>query len=251
MNNQATAHQEAEKETNEFEELASLCENRAATYALLSRLYRAEVDETLLTDLRAQRFPASTGNAHMDEGYRQIATYLSNAWENSIEQLAIDYAKTFLGNGVDAFSAAYPFESVYVSEKRLLMQDARDEVLAIYRSCGLDKAEGWKEGEDHIALELEFMQTLCLRTADALYAGDEASSASLLATQRNFLDDHLGAWAPMLTHDMHELAKTRFYQGLASLTEGFLEVDAELLLEVTEEAAEGARTAAQGAACDD
>ena len=30
------------------------------------------------------------------------------------------------------------FESVYTSEKRLLMQEARDEVLAIYRSAGLD-----------------------------------------------------------------------------------------------------------------
>ena len=28
------------------------------------------------------------------------------------------------------------------------MQDARDEVLAIYRSAGLDKKNSWKEGEE-------------------------------------------------------------------------------------------------------
>ena len=39
-----------------------------------------------------------------------------------------------------------------------MMQDARDEVLVLYRAFGLDKQESWKEGEDHIALELEFEQ---------------------------------------------------------------------------------------------
>jgi TorA maturation chaperone TorD len=61
--------------------------------------------------------------------------------------------RAFIGHGNNAYSAAYPYESVYTSEKRLMMQDARDEVLAIYRSCHLDKAASWKENEDHIAVE--------------------------------------------------------------------------------------------------
>ena len=81
------------------------------------------------------RFPASTGNKNVDEGYRLMAKFMSNVWENSLTDLAVDYVRTFIGHGVDAFSAAYPFESVYTSEKRLLMQEARDEVLAIYRSA--------------------------------------------------------------------------------------------------------------------
>lgn len=247
MSDQATTHQTTHKETGAFEELANLCENRAATYGLLSRLFRAEVDDSLLTELRAQRFPASTGNAHMDKGYRLIATYLSNAWENSLEELAVDYAKTFLGNGVDTFSAAYPFESVYVSEKRLLMQEARDEVLAIYRSYGMDKAEDWKEGEDHIALEMEFLQALCLRTARALRKGDDEQAERLLFTQQNFLEDHLGSWAPMLTNDMAKHAKTSFYQGLAALTEGFLEIDGEFLSEVIDGESDEAGFIAQSA----
>ena len=46
--------------------------------------------------------------------------------------------RAFIGHGIDAYSAAYPFESVYTSPKRLMMQEARDEVLAVYRSEGLD-----------------------------------------------------------------------------------------------------------------
>lgn len=215
--------------------LAALISQRADTYGLISRLYRVEVDQELLDELCGMRFPASTGNPEADQGYRLIATYLSNLWENSVTDLAVDYVRCFIGHGVDAYSAAYPFESVYTSEKRLLMQEARDEVLAIYRSAGLDKQETWKEGEDHIAVELEFMQILSQRTVDALSRGDEEEAFNLLVTQRNFADDHLVSWVPMMTADLKRFAKTDFYRGLAYLTDGFLSTDREFLEDITTE----------------
>lgn len=214
------------------EALIALCEQRSNTYSLLARLYSKEVDQELLDALCGMRFPASTGNADVDKGYRLIATFLSNLWENSLTDLAVDYVRCFIGHGVDAYSAAYPYESVYTSEKRLLMQDARDEVLAIYRSMGLDKQSTWKEGEDHIAVEMEFMQILSDRTADVLRTADEDSAFSLLMTQKHFLEDHLVAWTPMLTADLKRFAKTNLYQGLAYLTDGFLGTDREFLLSV-------------------
>lgn len=213
-------------------DLIKLNQQRAATYGLLSRLYRVEIDEDLLEELRNMRFPTRTGNNEVDEGYRLIATYLSNAWDNSVTDLAIDYVRVFIGHGVDAFSAAYPFESVYTSEKRLLMQEARDEVLALYRAAGLDKQDSWKEGEDHIALELEFEQILANRTVAALERNDEDEAYALLATQKNFLDDHLAAWAPMMTSDMKRFANTDMYRGLAHLTDGFLATDRAFLADV-------------------
>ena len=218
-----------------LEELATLCRKRANTYALLARLYRVEVDELLLQELKGMRFPARTGNAKVDEGYRMMAKYLSNLWDNSLTDLAVDYARVFIGHGLDAFSASYPYESVYTSEKRLLMQEARDEVLAIYRGYGLDKSDAWKEGEDHVALELEFMQVLANRTADALEKGDEDEVVVLLSTQRNFLEVHLVSWVPMLSAVMRRFARTDLYMGLAVLTDGFLETDEEFLAEILAE----------------
>ena len=109
------------------------------------------------------------------------------------------------------------------------MQSARDEVLALYRAAGLDKNDDWKEGEDHIALEFEYMQILAGRAADALLRGDRDRAIANLVAQRNFLDDHLLGWAPMLAAEMKKFAKTDFYRGLASMTVGFLECDLELL----------------------
>lgn len=216
----------------EFEDMEQVSAGRAATYGLLARLYRTEVDEALLKELRGMRVPASTGNEDVDAGYRAIAACVANAWDGTLTELAADYFHVFYGEGVDSYSAAHPFESVYTSPKRLLMQDARDEVLAIYRAAGLDKDPAWREGEDHIALELEYLKVMAARTAEALGAGDEDAAAQLLVCQRNFMDDHVLAWTPMLTADMRRFAKTGFYLGLAQLTDGFLETDRAFLDEV-------------------
>ena len=215
-----------------LDEFAQTNESRAKAYGLLSRLYAKEVDDELLEQLRKTAFPVHSGSVLTDEGNRLMATYLSNIWSGTLQELAVDYVHAFIGSGMDAFSAAYPYESVYTSPKRLMMQEARDEVLAIYHAYGLDKSSEWEESEDHVAAELEFMQVLCARTTEALKAGDEDKAAQLLQTQKNFLEDHLASWTPMMTVDIRRLAKTKFYLGLADLTDGFLAEDEAFLNEV-------------------
>lgn len=217
-----------------LEDLITLNRERAATYGFLSRLYRQEVTPELLDELHGLHYRVSTGNADIDEGHRLLATYLSGLWENSITELAADYMRVFFGHGYDGHAAAYPFESVYSSERRLLMQDARDEVLALYRAAGLGKQDSWKEGEDHIALELEYLQVLCQRTVEALERDDQDGAYNLVKKQANFMEDHIGGWAPMLTEQMKHFAKTDFYRALAYLTDGFLANDTEVMQDLLE-----------------
>ena len=58
---------------------------------------------------------------------------------------------------------------------------------------------------------------------------------TLLTTQKNFLEDHLAAWAPMMTSDMKRFAQTDLYRGLAYLTDGFLQTDQTFLDDVLAE----------------
>ncbi len=213
-------------------QFAEALHGRMATYQFLARLFRVEVDQELYDILTAMKFPANTGNDLVDEGYRLICDYLSNAPEDVLTQLAIDYVRAFIGSGNDGYSAAYPFESVYTSPKRLMMQDARDEVLVLYRAAGLDKQDSWKEGEDHLALELEFEQILGQRALEAFQDGNEDSCFNLLIQQRNFLEDHLLAWYPMMAADLEKFPRTDFYRGLGRLTLGFLRSDLDLLNEM-------------------
>ncbi len=220
-------------------DLVALMDGRARTYGLMARLFLKEVDKDVLTELQGMRFPAATGNARVDEGYHMLYDYLRTSWDDSITELAIDYVRTFIGHGVNGFSAAYPFESVYTSERRLMMQEARAEVLQTLRENNLKRGR-WTEGEDHIALELEFMQRMAMRTSEALQAGDEDKAIEQLRTQQKFVQDHLLNWLPMMTEDMRRFARTMFYQGLAQLVLGYAESDAEILEELLDSVSEEA-----------
>ena len=211
--------------------LVELMNARARSYGMLARLFREEVDLPTLRELQQMRFPQATGNAAADEGYHQLYNYLKRAWDDSVTELAIDYVSTFIGHGVNGYSAAYPYESVYTSERRLLMQEARAEVLATLRENELVRGS-WNEAEDHIALELEFMQRMALRAAEALGDAAEEEAIAYLRTSYDFLENHLLNWVPMLVADMRMHARTLFYQGLGQLTFGTLQEDETVLREL-------------------
>lgn len=212
-----------------FDELIAVNEQRVNTYSMLARLYAREVDQAYLDKLRAARWPVATGNEDADEGYRLLASYLSNTWEGSVHELEQEYVRCFMGKGKNSYSCAYPFESVNRSPKRLLRQDNRDEVLAVYRSEGLDKSSTWKEEEDHISVELEFMQIMATRSTKAMKEGNEIRALKLFATQRSFMNEHLITWTPTFTTDLRKFATSKFYLALASITDGFLKVDKDFL----------------------
>ena len=213
----------------------SVMESRIATYQMLSRLFLREVDQEYLDALRRMRCPINTGNADVDEGYKLFHSYLSGVWERTLDDLARDYLTTFIGANTTGHSAAYPNESVHTSPDRLVMQDARDEVMAIYKAAGLKSDETWNAGEDHIAIELDYMAVMARRALEASDEGNDAHCALLLMKQHHFLVDHLCAWVPLLSAEMLKFAKTDFYRALAHLTKGFVEEDLAFLEEVLAE----------------
>lgn len=229
MSDITTMPAEQPEEVVEGGELVDFMTRRARTYGLLARIFRVEVDGKFLEELRHLKFPTSTGNEHVDYGYRTMYNYLKGTWEDTLLDLARDYARTFIGHGNNGRSAAYPFESVHTSEKRLLMQDARDEVLAIYRANLLKKGQEWNDCEDHIALELEFMQVMSERTAQALRDGKEDEAVEMLKTQRAFVGQHLANWVPMFVSDIKHFAQTDLYIGAGELLLGFVQEEVESL----------------------
>ena len=225
------SHTPANEESQEC--ISTLMESRATMYDLLARVYHKEVDESFLAELRAMHYPQNSDNAQVNEAFRRVYTYLRHVPEDVLDELAVDYGLAFLGAGKLNPEAAYPYESVYTSTHALLMQEARDEALAIYRSQGIDKSDTWRDPEDHIALELEFMATLSRRTAQAITDADDDTARSLIATQHGFMTHHLLNWAPRFLVDVPRYARTDFYKAFAQLTDAFLSDDLELIEDVT------------------
>ena len=85
------------------------------------------------------------------------------------------------------------------------------------------------EPEDHIAFELEFMQILGERAADALDAGEKLECINLLETRSEFTDKHLLNWVYNFNSDVHRIAQTKFYRAIADILVGVIEIDREML----------------------
>lgn len=210
-------------EATNLAELDDAMRHRMEMYALLARLYREEVDGDLLRMLQEGGVTVS-GDASLDEGLYLMRRYLAS-FDASTLDLAKDYAKVFCGAASTNKTAAYPYESVFTSEKGLLMQEARDEVLAWYHRYGLGRSERYHECEDHVALEFEFFAFLIGKYLDASASGQAASAEQLLAAQRDFMQGHLVNWVPAFCRHVNLRAKTDFYRGLAQLTAAYVKRD--------------------------
>ena len=92
--------------------------------------------------------------------------------------------------------------------------------------------------EDHLAIELEFMQVLSLRAAQAVRAGDEETVLNNVRCQRDFVRDHLNNWLPMMAGDALRFSETKFYQGAVRVTLGYCADDQKLLDELLADAPE-------------
>jgi TorA-specific chaperone len=184
-------------------------EERFLAYTFLASAYRSEITTEFLQALKANP-PQMQG-----ELGEFFATLADADLEATRVDLAAEYAALFLS--MSAHPVA-PYESVYTSDKHLLMQDAYQLVMAEYARAGFKKGEQFGLADDHIALEFEFMAALIQRTLRALEAGDSAAAHDLLEQQQHFFEIHLQNWVPRFCNDCEKWARTKFYRGLASLT---------------------------------
>lgn len=192
---------------------------RKNMYHFLGHLYLFEVEAEQLAALKQMTFPQECCNEDMQEGYQEITEYLSTreANQDTLDELAVDYARIFLSAGVAQGKAAFPYESVYTSKQHLIMQEAGSSAAAIYAEKGLKpRTDMYRVPEDHLGLLLEFMGRLC---------EDDTS------TQEDFLKNHLGNWVPAFVQDVCKYASTDFYKGIAKITKGFLALEKEYLAE--------------------
>lgn len=204
-------------------------DDRTFLYGLLARLYRTEIDEQLLEELRDTTFPCATPSNDMNDGSRLINGYLKEGGTNKRQELAVDFARLFILRERYDKRVPYPFESAYTSQIPTMMGEARDKVFEIYRAFGLKANATSHLPEDHIALELEFLCILSREAKDAVANNGQAVAEELFAQHYSFLQEHVLNWIGFFVDAVEQTAHTDFYQGLAMFTRGFLETDERFL----------------------
>lgn len=213
-----------EPDTEDGLDAQTLAQWRELSYRLFSSLFGGEVTIDFLREA-----------SHLDSELQgPLGAYFASLDESQLEEqarkAAAEYARLFLN------MSAHPvvlFESVYTSPKRLLMQEARDEVRAAYHDQGLSLAQGKNLPEDHLSFELEFMAQLCAKEAACKEAGDESGARAARLTQAEFLSEHLFHWVFEVCDEIAQKAKTELYQNLGRALEEFMSYERALIQEGT------------------
>jgi TorA maturation chaperone TorD len=118
---------------------------------------------------------------------------LFNVFPTTIETLNAAYEQLF---GLLVSGGCPPYETEYIDSKLSFQRSqALADIAGFYRAFGWSPASSHPERPDHIALELEFMGTLC---GMELRAGREEDRAVCRDAQAKFLSEHLVWWAPAL-----------------------------------------------------
>lgn len=209
------------------EDITASCEARVSFCRFLASLFLLELTQEQIDTLAICHVPKS--DSEIGQGYALIKEYLRHRDSGTRQQLAVDYARIFLGAGNYDKITAPPYESVFTSENNLLMQEARDKAIAFYRREGISLPADNTTPEDHLGYELEFMAILIERFSHEINEFNMTEAQRLLQTQNEFFSQHLENWLFAFALAIERHARTDFYRGVASLVRGYIQTEREIL----------------------
>ncbi len=133
----------------------------------------------------------------------------------------------FEGSFLSAFEINMPQPSVSLYEGSYVQRNNRPglllEIKRFYRHFGLEMAALVNDLDDTLAAELEFMQFLTAKQAQADEQGTD--SAPYRLAQRDFLKRHLTAWLPAFSAAAASNIRNGFFVALAKLVNDFVTRD--------------------------
>lgn len=125
------------------------------------------------------------------------------------DELAYEFNRLFVG---PASPSAPPYESVYRTEDRLVMQETTLAVREWYRAEKLSTTSISNEPDDFIATELEFAAYL-LSCALGFYQRNQRSlGLEYLQKYNTFYQEHLGLWLPGFVQEFSSSTTSQLFK---------------------------------------
>ena len=188
-------------------------ESRAKRYQFLSTLYRDEIPLKLIKSMQDEQFlngllESVKGCGFMDltSGAKAMVSCLKNTdSEKLYKDLSYDYADVFLNAGPNP---VFPYESAHTGKKPVLMQKPVLTIREYFKTAGVHKNPDFKDLDDHIAVEMEFLRYLLEKQDADMYV--------------KFFKNIYLKWVNSFCDQLTASANTDFYQGLAHFTRGAL-----------------------------
>lgn len=217
-NNKMKTEKDGKNPAGPVKKNVETAEARSNIYSFLSIIYRAEVTENLLKQIKETDMLSTLS----DIGASFEKDFLERPDKELIEDLAVEYTRLFLGPG----KHISPHESIYHErgdgDWGNLWGADTVAVKKFIETAGLEYKDEYTGMPDHIGVEFEFMGGLIKREIEAWKDNDREGAVYCLKIQKKFVDEHLAAWVPVFCEKVVEHAELSFYREIAKLTGNFL-----------------------------
>jgi TorA maturation chaperone TorD len=200
-----------------MKEKAVCATGRSSLYGFLATLFREKITMNQLYQLKTRAFI----KVLFEPESQFYDALLDIPEEQFIDDLAVEYERLFLGPD----KQISPHESVHHKRDNGDRGKSTVEVRTFIESAGLENLAVYSGLPDHVSVELEFMQQVTGREAQAWELNDIEGALYCLHTEKKFLDEHIMKWIPLFCDRVIHATKFAFYREIAELTRSFLEIE--------------------------
>lgn len=153
--------------------------------------------------------------AHFASDSEDSSTQLNSTSTKNINvHVTFEYNRLFVG---PASPLAPPYESVYRSADRLVMQDTTLKVRSWYHKENLRAGNMGNEPDDFIATELEYAAYLLFKAHKLLQEGLLSKSLLYIQNYNLFLEKHLSRWIPEFVETLSSGAQSQLFKDIGKI----------------------------------
>lgn len=212
-----------------MQELKAFNEKRAEIYWWFSSLFAKELTEADLEQYRSpeiRSFLSGLGeNPSLKPAIDDVVDALNRQLDREDGQLelAADFCDLFLKSDKES---ALPYASMYIGTTGLLHDKPANEMDALLQKYGVAVEQGLNEPADHIAIELDLLGNIIIRSNEL---EQERHFEESFVEQEAFIHQHILSWVAKFATKCKGLDKFGFYSAVAALLVAFLELDCQYL----------------------
>lgn len=204
-------------------------EKRAEIYWWLSSLFAKELTQQELDSYHSQEIRTFLTGLGENETLKPSIDKLVDALnrlqnrEDAQLELSADYCDLFLKSDKNA---ALPYASMYIGKQGLLNDVPAQEMAALMSKHGIAVSESLNEPADHIAIELDFLGNLVIRSNEL---EQEKHLDDALIEQESFIQTHILSWIPQFSAKCDQYDEFGFYASVAQVLIAFCQLDCQYL----------------------
>ncbi len=208
-----------------MQQIKAFNEKRAEIYWWLSSVFSSELSTKEIEQYRQpeiRTFLAGLGeNQQLEAPVKLFCSHIDEllSKENAQVLLAGSYYNLFLKCDQ---SSVLPYASLYIDKSQIKDKTPAQSIAELMEKNGVHVQEHTDEPYDHLAVELDFLSHLIIRSNEF---EQSAHMEEALHFQADYIRNHLLTWVPEFSFRCSKEDKLGFYASISVLLVAFLELD--------------------------